>query len=58
MIELKNVCKEYKAKNRVVTKALNNINIKLPSSGLVFVLGKSGSGKSTLLNLIDRKSVV
>ncbi len=52
MIELKNVCKEYKAKNRVVTKALNNINIKLPSSGLVFVLGKSGSGKSTLLNLI------
>lgn len=52
MIELKNICKEYKAKNRVVTKALNNINIKLPSSGLVFVLGKSGSGKSTLLNLI------
>ena len=52
MIELKNVCKEYKAKNRVVTKALNNINIKLPSSGLVFVLGKSGSGKRTLLNLI------
>ena len=52
MIELKNVYKEYKSSEGVITKALNNINIKLPSSGLVFVLGKSGSGKSTLLNLI------
>lgn len=52
MIELKNVYKEYKSSKGVITKALNNINIKLPSSGLVFVLGKSGSGKSTLLNLI------
>ena len=52
MIELKNVCKEYKAKNGVITKALNNINISLPSTGLIFILGKSGSGKSTLLNLI------
>lgn len=52
MIELKNVCKEYKAKNRIITKALNNINISLPSTGLIFILGKSGSGKSTLLNLI------
>lgn len=52
MIELKNVCKEYKTKNRVITKALNNINISLPSTGFIFILGKSGSGKSTLLNLI------
>ena len=52
MIELKNVYKEYKSSKGVITKALNNINIKLPSSGLIFVLGKSGSGKSTLLNLI------
>ncbi len=27
MIELKNIHKEYKAKNGVVTKTLNNINI-------------------------------
>lgn len=52
MIELKNVYKEYKSSKGVITKALNNINIKLPSSGLIFILGKSGSGKSTLLNLI------
>lgn len=52
MIELKNVCKEYKTSNGVITKALNNVNLKLPSSGLIFILGKSGSGKSTLLNLI------
>ena len=30
----------------------SNINLTLPDTGLVFVLGKSGSGKSTLLNLI------
>lgn len=52
MIELKNVCKKYKTSNGVITKALNNVNLKLPSSGLIFILGKSGSGKSTLLNLI------
>lgn len=52
MIEIKNVCKEYKAKSGVITKALNNINLSLPSKGMIFILGKSGSGKSTLLNII------
>lgn len=51
MIELKNVCKSYKTKSGEV-KVLNNINISLPSKGLIFILGKSGSGKTTLLNLI------
>ena len=51
MIELKNVYKNYKTKSSEV-KVLNNINIKLPSKGLIFILGKSGSGKTTLLNLI------
>lgn len=52
MIEIKNVSKIYKSKKKNNTKALDNVSLKLPSSGLVFVIGKSGSGKSTLLNLI------
>lgn len=35
-----------------ITKALKGIDLKLPNTGLVFIIGKSGSGKSTLLNLI------
>ncbi len=35
-----------------VTKALKGVDLKLPNTGLVFIIGKSGSGKSTLLNLI------
>ena len=31
---------------------LNNINLTLPDSGLVSIVGKSGSGKSTLLNIL------
>ena len=51
MIKIKNVSKIYETKYELV-KALNNINITLPDTGLVCLLGKSGSGKSTLLNLI------
>lgn len=39
--------------------ALSDVSFDLPSSGLVFVLGRSGSGKSTLLNILgglDRAS--
>lgn len=52
MIELKNIYKTYKSKQGVTYRALENINLKLASTGMVFILGKSGSGKSTLLNLI------
>ena len=52
MISISNLTKIYKSKKRKQCKALDNINLTLPDSGLVFVLGKSGSGKSTLLNLI------
>lgn len=52
MIELKKVCKTYKAKKTEDTVALNNITTKIPSKGLVFIVGTSGSGKSTLLNCI------
>ena len=52
MIKIENLTKVYKSKKRNNCKALDNVSLTLPNSGLVFVLGKSGSGKSTLLNLI------
>ena len=32
-------------------RALDDVSIRFPETGMVFLLGKSGSGKSTLLNL-------
>ena len=52
MIEIKNLTKVFKSKNKSVVVALNDINLTLPDSGLVFIIGKSGSGKSTLLKAI------
>ena len=52
MIKISNLNKIYKSKKRSRCHALKDINLILPDSGLIFVLGKSGSGKSTLLNLI------
>ncbi|MGN1320545.1 MAG: ABC transporter ATP-binding protein, partial [Acutalibacteraceae bacterium] len=52
MLEIKNLSKIYKPKKGVPVTALKNINLKLPDTGMVFLLGKSGSGKSTLLNLL------
>ena len=52
MLEIKNLCKTYKTKGGVITKALDDVSLVFPEKGLVFLLGKSGSGKSTLLNMI------
>lgn len=52
MIKIKDLKKVYKSKKKNECVALSNINLVLPDTGLVFILGKSGSGKSTLLNLI------
>lgn len=51
MLEIKKLVKVYKTKGGVEVKALDNVSVKFPETGMVFLLGKSGSGKSTLLNV-------
>lgn len=52
MIEIKDLVKTYKTKNKREYLPLGAVNLTLPDRGLVFLLGKSGSGKSTFLNLL------
>ena len=52
MLEVKNVVKTYRSKTGESVKALDNVSVAFPETGMVFILGKSGSGKSTLLNVI------
>ena len=52
MLETKNLVKIYRPKKGVPVTALNNVSLKFPDTGMVFLLGKSGSGKSTLLNVL------
>lgn len=52
MLETRNLCKIYKPQKGVPVTAINNVSLKFPEKGMVFILGKSGSGKSTLLNLL------
>ena len=52
MLQVRNLVKIYKPKKGVPVRALDNVNLTFPQTGMVFLLGKSGSGKSTLLNLL------
>ncbi len=52
MLSIRNVTKIYRSKAGNEVRALNNVSIDFPETGMVFILGKSGSGKSTLLNVI------
>ena len=51
MLEVKNLTKIYSSKGGVSVKALDDVSVVFPETGMVFLLGKSGSGKSTLLNV-------
>lgn len=51
MLQIKNICKEYKTGD-LVQKALNDVNLAFRDNEFVAVLGPSGSGKTTLLNII------
>ena len=52
MLEIKNLTKVYRSKTGESVRALDDVSVSFPESGMVFILGKSGSGKSTLLNVI------
>ncbi len=51
LIELRDVAKYYKKGGEVV-KAVDGIDQKIPTTGMVAIVGPSGSGKSTLLHMI------
>jgi ABC-type lipoprotein export system ATPase subunit len=51
LFEIKNLGKKY-VSGAGDKWALRNVNISLPSRGLIAIKGESGSGKSTLLNLL------
>lgn len=51
MIELKNVCKNYKI-GKMDIQALNNVSVSVGDGEFVTIAGSSGSGKSTMLNMI------
>ena len=45
--------KKYYGCNNNITKALNNISLKVERGEFVAIMGASGSGKTTLLNVIS-----
>lgn len=51
MLQVKNICKEYRTGN-LVQKALDDVSLNLRDNEFVAILGPSGSGKTTLLNII------
>lgn len=53
MYKLEGVQLKVKVSNGNEIIILNDINLKLPKKGLVFILGKSGSGKTSLLNILE-----
>lgn len=52
MIKITNLNKYFNKGKKSELHVLNNIQLELPETGLVCILGESGSGKTTLLNTI------
>jgi putative ABC transport system ATP-binding protein len=51
IIELRNVCKDYKMGENIV-RAVCNIDLGIKRGDFVAITGPSGSGKSTMMNLV------
>ncbi|QNF34088.1 methionine ABC transporter ATP-binding protein MetN [Adhaeribacter swui] len=52
MIELKNITKTFRQKNRIVT-ALNGVSLQVSKGKIFGVIGASGAGKSTLIRCVN-----
>lgn len=52
ILEVKNVCKTYQAKNGEI-EALKNISFDIKEGEYISIIGPSGCGKSTLLSIIS-----
>ncbi|TCM67027.1 D-methionine transport system ATP-binding protein [Acinetobacter calcoaceticus] len=52
MIQFKNISKEYLLKGQTV-RALDQINLEIPTGSIFGIIGYSGAGKSTLIRLIN-----
>ncbi|MCH5267678.1 MAG: ABC transporter ATP-binding protein/permease [Lachnospiraceae bacterium] len=52
MIRIENLNKFFNRNRKNELHVLNDINLELPSTGLICILGESGSGKTTLLNTL------
>lgn len=51
IIDCISVCKYFNARNKI-TKAVDDVNLKVETNEYVLIKGRSGAGKSTLLNLM------
>ena len=51
ILEVKNICKTYQAKNGEI-EALKNVNFDVKQGEYISIIGPSGCGKSTLLSII------
>ena len=51
VLEVKNICKTYQAKNGEI-EALKNVNFDVKQGEYISIIGPSGCGKSTLLSII------
>lgn len=52
MIELKEVVKEYRTKNKEVL-AVDHVNLSIRAGSIYGVIGFSGAGKSTLIRMFN-----
>ncbi len=52
MIEFKDISKQYELKGQTL-RALNRINLQIPTGSIFGIIGYSGAGKSTLIRLIN-----